>query len=106
MMATRVNHFELDWWIIQKRAIYFAVLAVLVCLIAGGAALYVWKYGNPLRNVALHSDPMAGARFMSFEGDVRVIRASTTIVSFIRVTRCRPRRTAARGSAWLMARPS
>jgi hypothetical protein len=39
--------------------------------------LYVWKYGNPLKNVALHSDPLAGARFMSFEGDVRVIRAAT-----------------------------
>src|SRR6267142_2018626 len=76
-MATRVSHFEIDWWVIQKRAVYFAALILVLCLIAGGAALYVWKYGNPLRNVALHSDPLAGARFMSFEGDVRVIRSST-----------------------------
>jgi hypothetical protein len=76
-MATKVNHFEIDWWIIQKRAVYTAVVILVLCVIAAGTGLYVWKYGNPLKNVALHSDPLAGARFMSFEGDVRVIRAST-----------------------------
>jgi hypothetical protein len=76
-MATRVSHFEFDWWIIQKRAVYVAVLILVLCVIAAGAGVYVWKYGNPLKNVALHSDPLAGARFMSFEGDVRVIRSST-----------------------------
>jgi len=44
---------------------------------AAGAALYVWKYGNPLRNVGTGTDLPAGARFISFEGDVRVIRAAT-----------------------------
>jgi hypothetical protein len=76
-MATRVSHFEIDWWIIQKRAVYIAGLILVLCVIAAGAGVYVWKYGNPLRSVALHSDPLAGARFMSFEGDVRVIRSST-----------------------------
>ncbi|MDX6443272.1 MAG: hypothetical protein QOH71_346 [Blastocatellia bacterium] len=82
-MATRVSHFEIDWWVIQKRAVYVAALILALCLIAGGAALYVWKYGNPFRNVALHSDPLAGARFMSFEGDVRVIRSSTRQVVLV-----------------------
>jgi FecR protein len=77
LMATRVSHFEIDWWIIQKRAVYIGVLILVLCVMAGGAALYVWKYGNPLKNVAMHSDPLAGARFMSFEGDVRVIRNTT-----------------------------
>jgi hypothetical protein len=77
MATTKVSHFEIDWWIIQKRAIYIAVLILVLCVIAAGAAVYVWKYGNPLKNVTLKSDPLAGARFMSFEGDVRVIRAST-----------------------------
>lgn len=76
-MATRVSHFEIDWWIIQKRAVYIGVLILLLCMMAGGAALYVWKYGNPLRSVSMRSDPLAGARFMSFEGDVRVIRSAT-----------------------------
>src|SRR5882724_984781 len=77
MAATRVNHFELDWWVIQKRAVYVAMLIFVLCAMAAGGAVYVWKYGNPLKNVALKSDPLAGARFMSFEGDVRVIRSST-----------------------------
>jgi hypothetical protein len=76
-MATKVSHFEIDWWIIQKRAVYTAALILVLCVIAAGAAVYVWKYGNPLKNVALNADPMTGARFMSFEGDVRVIRAAT-----------------------------
>src|SRR5712671_4000015 len=76
-MATRVSHFDFDWWIIQKRAVHIAALILVLCVMAGGVALYVWKYGNPLKNVALKSEALAGARFMSFEGDVRVVRAST-----------------------------
>src|SRR6202048_2047150 len=77
LMATRVSHFEIDWCIIQKRAVYIGALILVLCVMAGGVVLYVWKYGNPLKNVALHSAPLAGARFMSFEGDVRVVRAAT-----------------------------
>ncbi|MFN2576667.1 MAG: FecR domain-containing protein [Pyrinomonadaceae bacterium] len=76
-MATRVNQFELDWWVIQKRAVYVALLVLVLCVMAAGGALYVWKYGNPLKNAVLKSDAPAGARFMSFEGDVRVIRSAT-----------------------------
>lgn len=76
-MESKVSHFDLEWWVIQKRVIYVVALILSLCAIAGGAALYVWKYGNPLTNVATKSESLAGARFMSFEGDVRVIRAST-----------------------------
>jgi hypothetical protein len=82
-MGTRVNHFELDWWVIQKRFLYIGALILVSSIVAGGVAVYVWKYGNPLKNVALRSDPPAGARFMSFEGDVRVIRASTRQVVLV-----------------------
>lgn len=76
-MESKISHFNLEWWVIQKRAIYVAAFILSVCAISGGAALYVWKYGNPLKNVATKAESLAGARFMSFEGDVRVIRAST-----------------------------
>jgi hypothetical protein len=76
-MESKVSHFDLEWWVIQKRVIYVAILILSACAIVGGTALYVWKYGNPLKNVATRSESLAGARFMSFEGDVRVIRAST-----------------------------
>jgi hypothetical protein len=76
-MITKVGHFEIEWWVIQKRAIYIALLVGISCALVAGASLYVWKYGNPLRNVAMRTDLPAGARFMSFEGDVRVIRSAT-----------------------------
>ena len=75
-MATRTSRFAFDWWIIQKRFLYLVAAILLLCGVAGGAALYVWKYGNPLRDVA-KVKTASGARFVSFEGDVRVIRAAT-----------------------------
>jgi FecR protein len=76
-MATKTSRFVFDWWVVQKRSIYLIVAAVAVCLLTGGAAAYVWKYGNPLKNVGSGVKNRAGARFISFEGDVRVIRATT-----------------------------
>ncbi|HJZ83182.1 MAG TPA: FecR domain-containing protein [Pyrinomonadaceae bacterium] len=77
MARTRVSHFDIDWWIVQKRAVYLIVLVLILCVMATGSALYVWKYGNPLKNVAIKPEVRAGARFMSYEGDVRVIRSNT-----------------------------
>src|SRR5918996_1303916 len=76
MVANRTSRFAFDWWIVQKRFVYMAVAIFVVCCMAAGAALYVWKYGNPFKNIA-EIKQSAGARFISFEGDVRVIRAST-----------------------------
>lgn len=74
-MATKT--FMFDWWVIKKRSIYLGVAFLVLCVLSGGAAVYVWKYGNPLKNVGTRVNTPAGARFISFEGDVRVIRADT-----------------------------
>jgi len=76
MVTNKTSRFAFDWWIIQKRFVYLVIAIFLLCVSAAGAALYVWKYGNPFRNVAIINHP-AGARFVSFEGDVRVIRSAT-----------------------------
>ncbi len=76
-MTKQSNRFAFDWWVVQKRIVYLLIALVLLCGLAGGAALYVWKYGNPLRNVGTGTKPPGGARFISFEGEVRVIRAAT-----------------------------
>src|SRR5947208_15651963 len=75
-MTSKAGYFD-EWWVIQKRAIYIAALTLFSCVAVAGAVLYVWKYGNPLNGVAIRADSPAGARFMSFEGDVRVVRAAT-----------------------------
>src|SRR5689334_1692371 len=76
MSANKTSHFAFDWWIIQKRFVYLVIAILVLCGVAAGAAIYVWKYGNPFKNVAQLNSP-AGARFTSFEGDVRVVRAAT-----------------------------
>ena len=76
MVANKTSHFAFDWWIIQKRFVYLVIAILMLCGLAAGAGLYVWKYGNPFKNVA-QMNSMAGARFISFEGDVRVVRAAT-----------------------------
>lgn len=76
MMQNKTSRFAFDWWIIQKRFLYLMIAIFILCGVAAGAALYVWKYGNPFQNIGETKYP-AGARFISFEGDVRVIRAAT-----------------------------
>jgi hypothetical protein len=76
-MLQKTSRFVFDWWVIQKRSVYLIIMVLVLCGLAGGAALYVWKYGNPLKNVGAKTKLPAGARFSSLEGDVRVIRAAT-----------------------------
>ena len=76
MVANKTSRFAFDWWIIEKRFVYLMIAFFLLCGVAAGAALYVWKYGNPFKNIAEMKYP-SGARFISFEGDVRVVRAAT-----------------------------
>ena len=52
-------------------------ITLVLSVVTAGAALYVWKYGIPFKGAAMKPDVPAGARFMSFEGDVRVIRAAS-----------------------------
>ena len=66
-----------DWWVVSKRSIYLGIALLIALILASGAALYVWKFGNPLKNVGTELRSSAGARFISFEGDVRVIRSAT-----------------------------
>lgn len=76
-MSQTTGRFVFDWWVVEKRMLYLAIVMVILCILGGATALYVWKYGNPLRNVGSKVKMPAGARIISFEGDVRVIRAAT-----------------------------
>src|SRR5690349_7377605 len=76
MVRNKTSHFAFDWWIIQKRFVYLIIAIFMLCGLAAGAAVYVHLYGNPFRHIAEVKYP-AGARFISFEGDVKVVRAAT-----------------------------
>ena len=76
MVANKTSRFAFDWWIVQKRFVYLVVAIFLLFSMAIGAAIYVKIYGNPFKSLVEIKQP-SGARFVSFEGDVRVIRAAT-----------------------------
>src|ERR1041385_3606740 len=76
MVRNKTSHFAFDWWIIQKRFVYLVIAIFMLCGLAAGAAVYVHLYGNPFSHVAEVKYP-AGARFISFDGDVKVVRAAT-----------------------------
>jgi hypothetical protein len=76
-MATKHGRFDMDWWVVQKRLIYIVIGALVFTALAVGAWLYVRSYGYPFSSPKATADAPEGARFDSFEGDVRVIRATT-----------------------------
>ncbi len=76
-MTDKPARFHVEWWVVQKRFIYIIITLLVLSVAAAGAGLYVWKYGNPFKSKSSATDFLAGARFISFEGDVRVLRAST-----------------------------
>src|SRR2546430_8785929 len=76
-MSTKTDRYIFDWWVVEKRSLYLLIALVILCVLAGTTALYVWKFGNPLKNVGSRVKMPDGARLISFEGDVRIIRAAT-----------------------------
>lgn len=75
-MSTKAR-FGFDWWVVEKRVIYILVALLVLCVLAAGSAVYVYTFGNPFRNVGTGVKQASGARFIAFEGDVRVIRSAT-----------------------------
>lgn len=76
-MVTRLSRFDGDWWIVQKRFIYIAVIIASLVVAAGTLSLYVYLYGNPFKSAAEAEGAPTGARFVSLEGGVKVVRANT-----------------------------
>ena len=75
-MEPKYRKFYVDWWRIRKSMIYrlVAVLVLTGIIIGGGwwAIRSNWFAGTELSEL-----PNDAARIISFEGDVRIIRAST-----------------------------
>jgi len=77
MVTSRVSRFDVEWWVVQKRIIYIVVILISLSIIASGAGIYVWLYGNPFKGAISDIGVPTGARFVSLEGGVKVVRANT-----------------------------
>ena len=77
MDDNKFRRFYVDWWNIKKSTIYGIVaVIVFVCLLVGGSWLLV-RY-NFFSSQPENTDiPKDAARIISFEGDVRIVRADT-----------------------------
>lgn len=75
-MEKKYRKFYIDWWNIKKSTVYGigAVLVFLILAIFGGwwAVKHDWFSKNTAAEI-----PKDAARLVSFEGDVRIIRAAT-----------------------------
>ena len=82
-MAVKFSRFDIEWWVVQKRLVYIVIALLLMLLMVSGMGLYIYLYGNPLRNYEKVAQAPAGARFTSLEGAVKVVRSATreTIVA-------------------------
>lgn len=76
-MNNKTSLFDFDWWVVQKRVVYLLVSSAIVLIVTAGGSLLLWKYGSPFKSSGNSLSALSGARFISFEGDVRVVRAAT-----------------------------
>lgn len=68
--------FYIDWWNIKKSTIYGIVALVIISAVVGGVSWWAIRH-NWFAQPELKDMPKDAARILSFEGDVRVIRAAT-----------------------------
>ncbi len=71
------RNYYVDWWKISKRSIYSSVAIILFLALSVGGVWWAMKNNWFLANSENANIPKDSARLISFEGDVRVIRAST-----------------------------
>lgn len=68
--------FYIDWWNIKKSTIYGIAAFIVISAIVLGGAWWAIRY-NWFAQTETRDIPKDAARILSFEGDVRVIRATT-----------------------------
>lgn len=77
-MSSRKNSYlTFDWWVIEKKQIYLLLLCILAMGGLVALVVYISRHGLPFTESLTGSNSKGGARFVFFEGDVRVLRAAT-----------------------------
>jgi hypothetical protein len=76
-MSEKRRNYYVDWWRIKKSSVYMLIGTILFIGAVIGGVWWVAKNDWFLEEYAASNAPKDSARISLFEGDVRVIRAST-----------------------------
>lgn len=77
MENNKYRKFYIDWWNIKRSTIYSAVFTVILLSSLIGGIWYAWKKDWFLAATEATNIPQDAGKLISFEGDVRIIRATT-----------------------------
>lgn len=76
-MSEKRRNYYVDWWRIKRSSVYTLLGVLLFLLLIAGGIWWVAKNNWFLEEYTASNAPKDSARIASFEGDVRIIRAST-----------------------------
>ncbi|MCY7374661.1 MAG: FecR domain-containing protein [Pyrinomonadaceae bacterium] len=76
-MEKKYRKFYVDWWQIKRSTIIGGAAIIVLLAILGGGGWWLWRNDFFLAKQDLTEMPKDAARIVSFEGDVRIIRAAT-----------------------------
>ncbi len=74
---SKYRTYYFDWWKIKKSSVYSLIAIIIFLSLLSGGAWWAMRNNWFLTNPEGGKIPKDSARLISFEGDVRVIRAST-----------------------------
>jgi hypothetical protein len=75
-MEKKYQKFYVDWWNIKKSTVYGIIALIVIVLLLGGGSWWAWR-SNWFSTAETTEIPQDAGRLVSFEGDVRIIRAAT-----------------------------
>lgn len=76
-MADKPRNYYVDWWNIKRSTIYGVVALILFLAATAGGIWWAVKNGDSIAKNENADLPKDAARLLSFEGEVRVMRAAT-----------------------------
>lgn len=74
-MEQKPGKFYVDWWNIKKSTVYGIAGAVLLLVVSVGGGWWLWNSEGIIQPT--ENGPADSAQIVSFEGDVRVVKAAT-----------------------------
>lgn len=76
-MADKSRNYYVDWWNIKRSTIYGALALILFLAATAGGIWWAIKNGDNIAKTENTDLPKDAARLLSFEGEVRIMRAAT-----------------------------